>query len=150
MPANTPLNRIYRFGEYRLLKDERMLLRGDERIALAPKAFDLLLVLVENAGRLIRKETLMREVWADSFVEEGNLNHAVSALRKALGNDAIQTIPWRGYRFAVAVKITEDIKEPPCSYQTTHLPRLPIAPIGREKEIAAIKKFRLLLAHTAC
>ena len=76
-----------------------------ERLSLSrPKAFDLLLVLVENGGHLLVKEELMRLVWPDSFVEEANLSRNVFTLRKALGEsedgpEYIETVPKRGYRF---------------------------------------------------
>src|SRR5688572_25045493 len=110
MPSNEPSDRIYRFGEFRLIAGDRILLRGAERVPLAPRVFNLLLVLVENTGRLVTKETLMNEIWADSFVEEGNLNQTVSRLRKILGDKAdenryIETVPRVGYRFIADVEI---------------------------------------------
>jgi Tol biopolymer transport system component/DNA-binding winged helix-turn-helix (wHTH) protein len=111
MPENgTPPNRIYRFGEYCLSADDRMLLRGKERVDVSPRVMSLLLVLVENAGRLVSKETLMGRVWSDSFVEEGNLNRTVSRLRKVLGekpdeNRFIETVPRVGYRFVADVEL---------------------------------------------
>ncbi len=73
--------------------------------------FDLLKVLVQNNGRLLQKDELLKEVWPDSFVEEGNLNRNISILRKALGEDSsgkpyIETVPKRGYRFVASVKET--------------------------------------------
>src|SRR5215213_1110663 len=116
MSSDKPPDRIYRFGEFRLLADDRMLLRGEERIPMAPRVFHLLLVLVENAGRLISKETLMRQIWEDSFVEEGNLNQTVSRLRRILGerpnqNRFIETIPRVGYRFIADVEVGEEVLE---------------------------------------
>src|SRR5580765_1402209 len=113
MPEAMPPTRIYRFGEFSLMADDRMLLRGDERVPMAPRVFHVLLVLVENAGRLVSKETLMSEVWADSFVEEGNLNRTISRLRKILGespseNQFIETVPRVGYRFIVDVELVRD------------------------------------------
>ena len=63
---------LYEFGQFRLDPQERLLLRDGEPIPLTPKAFDMLLLLVENGGRLLEKEELMRRLWPDSFVEEGN------------------------------------------------------------------------------
>lgn len=87
-----------------------MLLRGEERVWLSPRNFNLLVKLVENAGHLLTKETLVNEVWEGSFVEEGNLNRTISNLRKALGekpneNRFIETIPRVGYRFVAAVEL---------------------------------------------
>jgi Tol biopolymer transport system component/DNA-binding winged helix-turn-helix (wHTH) protein len=110
MPATQPPDRVYRFGEFRLMADERILLRGDERIPMAPRIFELLLALVENAGRLVTKESLLNRIWEDSFVEEGNLNQTVSRLRKTLGerpneNRFIETVPRVGYRFIADVEL---------------------------------------------
>ncbi len=103
-------NRVYRFAEFRLHADEHLLLRGEERVFLSPRNFNLLVKLVENAGRLLTKETLVNEVWEGSFVEEGNLNRTISNLRKALGekpneNRFIETIPRVGYRFVAPVEL---------------------------------------------
>ena len=92
------------------MADDRLLLRGDERIPMSPRIFELLLALVENAGRLVTKETLMNRIWEDSFVEEGNLNQTVSRLRKILGERAsdkrfIETVPRVGYRFIADVEL---------------------------------------------
>src|SRR5882724_2438424 len=98
---------FYEFGAYRIDARDHLLLRNGELVPLAPKAFDLLLVFVENSGRVLSKEDLMRQVWPDSFVEEANLSHHVFTLRKALGEDGegryIETIPRRGYRFVAGV-----------------------------------------------
>lgn len=98
--------RIYEFGPYRLDTSERILLRGGRPVALPPKAFDVLLMLVESSGHIVEKDELMNRVWADSFVEEGNLKVTVSVLRKALeeGGQYIETVPRRGYRFVASVK----------------------------------------------
>ena len=79
------VNHLYEFGEFRLDPHKRTLQHGEELVALTPKAFDTLLVLVENAGQLITKDDLMKTVWPDSFVEESNLTQTVFMLRKALG-----------------------------------------------------------------
>src|SRR5579863_9812156 len=75
---------LYEFGGFRLDPAERVFARHGERIPLAPKAFDTLLILVENSGRVVRKDELLRTLWPDSFVEENNLNQHISALRKIL------------------------------------------------------------------
>src|SRR5215470_17226563 len=100
---------IYEFGPYRLVPGERQLLRDGKAVALTPKAFDLLLVLVEQSGHLVEKNELLKRVWPDRFVEEANLSVKMSALRRALGegpNDCqyIETVPRRGYRFVASVK----------------------------------------------
>lgn len=105
-----PLNQgIYAFGDYRLDGPERRLWRADVSVSLPPKAFDLLLVLVDHAGQLVEKEYLLKTVWPDSFVEEANIGVYVSAIRKAFarhspGSEFIETIPKWGYRFTASVK----------------------------------------------
>jgi eukaryotic-like serine/threonine-protein kinase len=94
------------FGDFRLDPSDCKLLSAGEPVALTPKAFDLLLLLIENRGRLIEKETLMKRLWPDAFVDEANLANNISLLRKALGDSAnmIQTVPRRGYRFVGDVR----------------------------------------------
>jgi DNA-binding winged helix-turn-helix (wHTH) protein/TolB-like protein/Tfp pilus assembly protein PilF len=99
---------FYEFGRFRVKADERVLLRERELVPLTPKAFDILLTLLENDGRIVHKEDLMKKVWPNTFVEEGNLTQNVSLLRKALGESAngpqfIETVPRRGYRFVAPV-----------------------------------------------
>src|SRR5262249_25990732 len=110
-----PENNLYVFGEFRLDAAERVLFRGNELIPLTPKALDTLLVLVRHAGHVARKEELMQEIWPDTFVEEGNLNVNISALRKAFGEARdqpfIETVPRRGYRFVAAVKVIPESDE---------------------------------------
>lgn len=100
--------RLYDFGRFRLDGAERVLLRDGQPVALPPKDLETLLVLVENRGHIVEKEELMRRVWPDAFVEEGNLARRISNLRSVLGEDAegrpfIDTVPKRGYRFVAAV-----------------------------------------------
>ncbi len=109
MVTGTAVDRVYRFGPFHLDGRERRLSRGGEIVPLRLKVFDTLLVLVENAGRLVTKEELLEAVWPDTTVEENNLNHNVSVLRKALGERAtgqqyIEAVPRVGYRFAVPVE----------------------------------------------
>src|ERR1700746_1097627 len=97
---------LYEFGPFRLEPAEHKLMRGNEVVVLTPKAFDTLVLLVRNSGHLLEKDELIRAVWPDSFVEEGNLTNNISLLRKALGDDPpyIETVPKRGYRFIGAVR----------------------------------------------
>jgi TolB-like protein/DNA-binding winged helix-turn-helix (wHTH) protein/Flp pilus assembly protein TadD len=97
---------IYEFGPFRLDPAERKLLRGNEIVALMPKAFDTLVVLVRNSGHLLEKDELLKTLWPNTFVEEGSLSNNIFLLRKALGEDSafIETIPRRGYRFVGAVR----------------------------------------------
>jgi pimeloyl-ACP methyl ester carboxylesterase/DNA-binding winged helix-turn-helix (wHTH) protein len=94
----------YVFGSYLLDVDERRLLRDDEEIRLRGKLFDTLRVLVENAGKLVRKDAFMESVWPDSVVEDNNLDYCISQLRKLLHPAKyIETVPRFGYRFVAEV-----------------------------------------------
>ena len=104
---------LYEFGPFSLDPDECLLLLDGKPVPLTPKAFEALLTLVENAGHLVDKDDLMRRLWPDSFVEEGNVAKHVSLLRKVLGEatngrEFIETIPKRGYRFVADVREVSD------------------------------------------
>ncbi|HKG97118.1 MAG TPA: transcriptional regulator, partial [Pyrinomonadaceae bacterium] len=103
---------FYEFGPFRLDPLKRRLLRDGEPIRLTPKAFDLLLALVEESGRTIEKDELLDKVWPGTAVEENNLNQNITALRKSLGDSRqdsqyIATISGVGYRFVADVKKTD-------------------------------------------
>ncbi|MDQ3743851.1 MAG: tetratricopeptide repeat protein [Acidobacteriota bacterium] len=103
-----PAKHFYEFGPFRLDASRRRLLRGGEVVPLTPKAFDTLLALVEQSGRVVEKDDLMERVWPGVAVEENNLTQNVSALRKALGErreepQYIATVPGLGYRFIASV-----------------------------------------------
>ena len=98
----------YGFGPFRLEIGERRLTRDGRAVPLRTKLFDTLQVLVEHAGRLLTKDELMASIWPDTAVEENNLNHNISTLRRALGEEAtgqkyIETVPRVGYRFVAEV-----------------------------------------------
>ena len=97
---------FYEFGSFRLDATDRQLFREGVPLPLTPKALDTLLVLVQNSGRTLEKDELMKAVWPDTIVEENNLTQNVSSLRRALGRDFsfIQTMPRRGYRFVAEVR----------------------------------------------
>ncbi|AMY07941.1 Transcriptional regulator HilA [Luteitalea pratensis] len=100
---------MYEFGEFRLDEAERLLSRRGVTVPLTPKAFDLLLALVDQPGRLLDKETLLSTLWPDSFVEENNLADNIFKLRRVLGDGEngrrfIETVPKRGYRFVADVR----------------------------------------------
>src|ERR1041385_385339 len=108
---------VYSFGRFLLIPRERRLLRGGEPVALPAKAFDLLVLLVRNHGRLVTKEAILQDVWLGVIVEEVNLTVNVSAVRKALaaddgGADWIETVPRHGYRFRGAVRAAIEIPPP--------------------------------------
>ncbi|HEX8772656.1 MAG TPA: response regulator transcription factor [Pyrinomonadaceae bacterium] len=99
--------RVHEFGPFRLEEGEQRLLRDGEPVPLPAKIYDLLLLLVQNSGHLVRKEEIMREVWANTEVEENNLTVSMSQLRKALGGEAqeyVETVPKHGYRFCAEVR----------------------------------------------
>ena len=103
---------FYEFGPFRLDPAERLLLRNNQTVPLAPKAFDSLLLLVENSGHLLSKNELMKRLWPETFVEEVNLAQNISAIRRALGDknggeQYIETVPKGGYRFIGHVRISQ-------------------------------------------
>jgi DNA-binding winged helix-turn-helix (wHTH) protein/Tfp pilus assembly protein PilF/TolB-like protein len=110
---------LYEFGEFRLDVTERFLARGDDekRIPLSEKSFETLCVLVRNGGHLVSKKELLDQVWADSFVEENNLDKCIHAVRRALGEKPgepkfIETVRKHGYRFIAEVRhISEEEKK---------------------------------------
>lgn len=96
---------FYEFGPFHLDVNERLLMREGRMVPLSPKVFDTLLVLVENGGRILGKDELMQMIWPDTFVEESNLTHNISQIRRALGDgEYIETVPRRGYRFVFQVQ----------------------------------------------
>jgi DNA-binding winged helix-turn-helix (wHTH) protein len=104
------MDNSYRFGAFVLDPGRRTLYRGDSPVSLTPKAFDVLLFLVQNPHRLVTKDELLQAVWGDTFVEEGNLKQYISHLRRALGNNPeddglIVTIARKGYQFTADVAI---------------------------------------------
>src|SRR6266404_383910 len=106
----------YEFGPFRLDPTEHTLLRDDQVVALTPKAFETLALLVRSSGHLVRKEELIERVWRDTIVEEGNLNVIIHTLRKALGDDPrehkyIETVAKCGYRFVAEVRKAEEHEE---------------------------------------
>jgi DNA-binding winged helix-turn-helix (wHTH) protein/TolB-like protein/Flp pilus assembly protein TadD len=108
----------YEFGPFSLDPTEHTLLRGDQLVALTPKAFETLAVLVRSRGHLVRKEELIERVWRDTIVEEGNLNVIIHTLRKALGDDPrehkyIETVAKCGYRFVAEVRKADEHEEAP-------------------------------------
>src|SRR5437763_454708 len=99
----------YEFGPYRLLPAERLLMRDGQPVAVTPRVFDTLLAFVRHRGKLLSKDDLMRLIWRDTVVEEGNLTQNIFILRKTLGESPhdhqyLVTIPLQGYRFVAKVK----------------------------------------------
>jgi TolB-like protein/DNA-binding winged helix-turn-helix (wHTH) protein/Tfp pilus assembly protein PilF len=104
-----PAKPLYEFGPFRLDSSEHVLLRNGEPVPLRPKEFAVLLALVENHGHVLTKDELLKAVWPDQSVEEGNLNRQVSTLRGVLGETPdelmyVETVPRVGYRFVAPVR----------------------------------------------
>jgi DNA-binding winged helix-turn-helix (wHTH) protein len=122
---------FFEFDTFRVDVEERRLTQNGKSVTLTAKVFDILLALIESSGRTVEKEELMRCVWEDTFVEEGNLNRHISTLRQLLGDNPreqrfIKTIPKHGYRFTGDVKevLAEDdvigVEELPGTRQAIH------------------------------
>jgi DNA-binding winged helix-turn-helix (wHTH) protein/TolB-like protein/Flp pilus assembly protein TadD len=117
---------LYGFDKFHLDAEKRKLKRDDELVSLPPKAFDLLLLLVENQERVVEKEFLMESLWQDTFVEESNLTQNIYLLRKILGKthdgkSFIETRSKRGYKFVPDVRLITAAEDPLIIYKTTHL-----------------------------
>ena len=165
-PANPP--RFYDFGPFRLDTVNRLLLRDTENVPLTSKVFDILLVFVSNRGRVLEKEHLMKEIWPESFVEEGNLTRNVSTLRKALGerpheHQYIVTVPGRGYRFvAPVVEVQDDVEDvlilevtqTHITVEETEHPDTPLAFVKDAEEVPVVnpvtRSFSKLAIYVAC
>jgi len=135
------------FGPFRLLPARHLLLDGDTPVHLGSRACEILITLVERAGQLLSNQELMRRVWPNTFVEDGNLRVHVAALRRALrdgqsGHRYITNIPGRGYRFVAPVSITEepgeDIALPEVVERPMDMP-VPLAhAVGRSDVVPAL------------
>ncbi|HEY9503186.1 MAG TPA: winged helix-turn-helix domain-containing protein [Pyrinomonadaceae bacterium] len=136
-------SRSYQFGPYLLDPVERVFLRDGEPVALTPKCFDLLVILVENSGHLLGKEELIERLWPGQFVEDSNLSFNVSSLRKALGEGQngrrfIETVPKKGFRFVAPVEERRDeVSEQEPSTENVSIP-LPITKAKSKKRLAAL------------
>src|SRR5271170_2090167 len=102
---------LYEFGPFRVDPEKQALLRDDHPVAISPKVFETLLILVRYSREVVSKDDLMKALWPDAFVEEANLSQNIFMLRKALGDTPedrryIMTLPGRGYRFTAEVRTT--------------------------------------------
>jgi pimeloyl-ACP methyl ester carboxylesterase/DNA-binding winged helix-turn-helix (wHTH) protein len=109
VPSRKVTALVYQFGPFQLDVTERRLLEDGEPVSLRSKVFDTLALLVQNHGRLLRKDEIMQKIWPDAVVEENNLDHNISRLRRLLGEGRnghkyIETVPRQGYRFVSEVK----------------------------------------------
>src|SRR5262252_5740409 len=146
MPADSTSD-VYVFDRYRLSVDGSLLVRDGTVVALAPKVLQILLVLLQHAGEVVRKEHLLSTVWPDSFVEDTGLTRNISLLRRALGDDGqhfVVTVARIGYRFAAPVERVDRLAAPPrrdlsvlASPDPLHLERgQPF--VGREAELSRL------------
>ena len=108
---------FYEFKSFRLDVAERQLLHLNSPVPLTPKAFDVLALLIERSGHLVRKDELLETIWADSFVEEQNITRVIHTLRRALaendnGVKFIETVARKGYRFVADVTESREGAEP--------------------------------------
>jgi len=127
----TEASQMYEFGLFRVDPAERILTRSGKNVQVSAKAFDTLLFLIQRSGHLVEKADLIRAIWPDSFVEEGNLKVVISGLRKSLEDDVgepkyIQTVAKHGYRFVGQVQIISPVL--PLSNPSVAMPVLPAAP----------------------
>jgi DNA-binding winged helix-turn-helix (wHTH) protein/tetratricopeptide (TPR) repeat protein len=142
--------RSYEFGPFQVVPEERLLLHQGKPLHLATRAFDTLLVLIRSPSRLVEKSELMRVVWADSVVEEGNVTLAIWMLRNTLGDDGsehryIQTVAKHGYRFVCSVR--EVVKpEPELPPKLVDIRSLAVLPFGSMNSPVTHEYLRLGLA----
>jgi non-specific serine/threonine protein kinase len=130
----------YRFAGFQLIPGERQLFDDGAAVPLGPRAFDVLVVLVERAGRLVDKAELLDLVWPNLIVEENNLQGQVSALRKILGADAIATVRGQGYRFVLDVTCELAALASAVIAPRHNLPQQVTSFIGRDREATDIKE----------
>jgi TolB-like protein/DNA-binding winged helix-turn-helix (wHTH) protein/Tfp pilus assembly protein PilF len=145
----TPSQVEYRFGPFSLNPGEKVLLRQGRPVALTAKAFEILMLLVQNPGRSLAKEEMLREVWPDSFVDESNLAQHIFQLRKILeeapgGRAYIETIPRYGYRFTQQVQ-----QSPTPSGETPATAPDAFASVGRMDETATKPRWIIVAALAA-
>ena len=130
-------NSCYEFGAYRLDTVERVLLRDGQPVPLTPKAFETLVVLVQNNGHVVEKDDLMKQVWQDTCVEEANLTQNIFTLRRVLEESSekpkyIETVPRRGYRFvALSKSLLHRVRLPRPGNIRSKAKRLTFNPTGR-------------------
>jgi len=142
---NAPVELTFSFGPFRLSPRRQLLLKGDTPVPLGSRAFEILLALVERAGEVVDKNSLMSRVWPDVAVEESNLRAQITALRRVLaeggtGANYVVTLPGRGYRFvAVVARSTSDGAQPQSNiYKGRNLLDRPTRLIGRADVVAMV------------
>ncbi len=144
--ASTERPASLRFAEFELRPQERLLLRDGQPLALGRRAFEVLLVLAAKPGELVSKDDLLTQAWPGLVVEEGNIAAQVLALRKALGPQAIATVPGFGYRFTLrlddgAAPAAEAPSNPPAPEAPRGAAAVPpgLRLFGRAQELARLQ-----------
>ena len=145
--------RIYEFGPFRLDSGTRRLLRDGQPVAITAKAFDALLALVENYGRLVEKDELMGWLWPDTIVEEANLTQTIFILRKVLGESPgeqnyIATIPRRGYQLVAPVR-EAPLTDRPAAVRSSPLAAVEIGTTSVRSEAALPMRSLAVLPFTS-
>src|SRR5262245_21040895 len=135
--------RIYEFDDFRVDTGQFLLSRAGSTRPISPTVFRILLILLERAGESVTKEELMKYVWPDSFVEEGNLNRNVSTLRKVLqerpsDHRYVETITKTGYRFIFPRCVINN--QQPTKYLPTASNRTSNSVVGRELERETLRR----------
>lgn len=122
----------YQFGHFEVEPRERRLLVSGEPAPLSPRAFDVLVALIERAGKLVTKDELLELVWPGLVVEDNNLQQQISLLRKVLGAEAIATVAGRGYRFTAEAR---RVAAQQAQVRHQHLPQQLTSFVGRERDV---------------
>ena len=135
---------VYEFGPFRADPEKQRLLRDNQVVALTPKTFETLLVLLRHSREVVSKDELMKELWPDAFVEEANLSQNIFMLRKALGDSPeerryIVTLPGKGYRFAAEVRMIRHLRPVQLSPHTPRVARTLTASVQSGTRVAAAR-----------
>ena len=143
------INHLYKFDDFTIDVDQRVLLRDGKLVSLTPKVFDTLLILVESRGRIVEKEELKRRLWPDTFVDEANIAFNIQQVRKCLNDDArnpryVGTVPRRGYRFLVDVEVVSSKQTPAAEVNSVVAPT-PAATTDSRKRITVFAAATVLL-----
>jgi len=136
--TNAPSRIEFHFDNFTLQPSERRLFASGVPVAVGPRAFDVLRLLVQNSGTLVTKTQLLTDVWRGLVVEEANLHVQVSSLRKILGPSSIETVQGMGYRFRLDVVTRREFPSGRLQARNTNVPRRLTPFVGREIELATI------------
>src|SRR5215467_7553324 len=127
------------FQSFRLDAANQCLWRADERVSLAPKAFDVLRYLVEHPGRLVTQDEILEALWPETYVNPEVVKKYILGIRKVLGDRPdkpvfIETVPRRGYQFVAAVSDESRTSTSDSGADTTRI-------VGRTAAMAALDGF---------